>query len=143
MNPILKRILISLGCAILSYAVIVAYYLLSGIPKEETSTPENASQMSFEELYFSYEGLPDLQSYTARDGVALDYRYYPAESVDKVLILLHGSGWHSRYFLPLAQHISSEDLAHVYTPDLRGHGENPAVRGDVTISVSMKTTSQT
>ncbi len=131
MNQVLSRILISLGSAILSYIAIIAFFLLTGIPKDGNSPSADASQMSFEELYFSYEGLPDLQAYTARDGAALDYRHYPAESSDKVLILLHGSGWHSRYLLPLAEHISSQNLAHVYTPDLRGHGENPAVRGDV------------
>jgi non-heme chloroperoxidase len=131
LNQVLSRILISLGSAILSYIAIIAFFLLTGIPKDGKSPSADASQMSFEELYFSYEGLPDLQAYTARDGAALDYRHYPAESSDKVLILLHGSGWHNRYLLPLAEHISSQNLAHVYTPDLRGHGENPAVRGDV------------
>jgi len=132
MKPILTRILISLGSAILSYVAFIAFYLLTGIPKEGNSTSPNASKMSFEELYsISYEGLPDLQPYTARDGAVLDYRCYPAESSDKVLILLHGSSYHSRYLLPLAKHISSQNLAHVYTPDLRGHGENPAIRGDV------------
>jgi alpha-beta hydrolase superfamily lysophospholipase len=48
-----------------------------------------------------------------------------------VIILLHGSGWHGRYFLPLAESISAEDLAQVYTPDLRGHGLTPERRGDV------------
>jgi non-heme chloroperoxidase len=48
-----------------------------------------------------------------------------------VLILLHGSGWHSQYFLQLGEYLSSQDLAHVYTPDLRGHGESPIRRGDV------------
>jgi alpha-beta hydrolase superfamily lysophospholipase len=60
----------------------------------------------------------------------LAYRQYPAES-DKVLILFHGSGYHSRYLFPLARFISSEDLAQVYTPDLRGHGLTPTRRGDV------------
>ncbi|MCP4569460.1 MAG: alpha/beta hydrolase [FCB group bacterium] len=60
----------------------------------------------------------------------MSFRYYPAQS-DKVAILLHGSGWHSRYFLRLAEFISSEGLARVYTPDLRGHGKTPVRRGDV------------
>jgi alpha-beta hydrolase superfamily lysophospholipase len=50
---------------------------------------------------------------------------------DTVLILLHGSGWRSSYLLPLAEFVSSENLAHVYTPDLRRHGLNPARRGDI------------
>ena len=48
-----------------------------------------------------------------------------------MLVLLHGSGWHSQYFLPLAEFIGSEGLAQVYTPDLRGHGHSPERRGDV------------
>ncbi|MBT6341591.1 MAG: hypothetical protein HOJ48_20100 [Desulfobacula sp.] len=48
-------------------------------------------------------------------------------------MLLHGSGWHSRYFLPLAEFISSAGLAHLYSPDLRGHGRSPERRGDVKV----------
>jgi len=85
---------------------------------------------SFSELFFDYSKLPELESFTARDGSQLGYRHYPSES-DKVLILLHGAGWHSQYFLPLADFISSEGLAEVYTPDLRGHGPKPIRRGDI------------
>ena len=46
-------------------------------------------------------------------------------------MLVHGSGSHSRYRFPLARAIAERDAAHVYTPDLRGHGLNPACRGDV------------
>jgi len=55
----------------------------------------------FNELRFDYSGLPTLQRFSARDGAALSYRHYPAPS-NNILILLHGSGWHSQYFLPLA-----------------------------------------
>jgi alpha-beta hydrolase superfamily lysophospholipase len=34
-------------------------------------------------------------------------------------------------FHPLAIYLSSNGLAHVITPDLRGHGFTPAQRGDV------------
>ncbi|WP_232784154.1 alpha/beta hydrolase [Moritella sp. Urea-trap-13] len=60
----------------------------------------------------------------------MTYRHYPSQS-NIVLILLHGSGWHSQYFLPLAESISAGGLAEVYTPDLRGHGPTPERRGDV------------
>ena len=53
------------------------------------------------------------------------------DKAGEVLVLLHGSGWHSKYLFPLAKYISSENLAHVYTPDLRGHGINPIKRGDI------------
>jgi len=91
-------------------------------------TPE--SGLVFDELFLDYSTLPKLQTFAARDGEALGYRHYPAQS-DNVLILVHGSGWHSQYFLPLAEYISAEGLAQVYTPDLRGHGSSTARRGDV------------
>lgn len=80
----------------------------------------------------SYTNLPALQPYTARDGAELNYRLYASSAAsDTVLILLHGSGWHSMQFYPLASALSAAGAAHVVTPDLRGHGFNPQPRGDV------------
>lgn len=76
--------------------------------------------------------LPDLQPFTARDGTPLAYRRYESSApTDNLLILLHGSGWHSMQFHALASALSAAGTAHVITPDLRGHGVNPAKRGDV------------
>jgi non-heme chloroperoxidase len=109
------------------YFGIAAVLILAGKPKK----PDPAQRgPAFDELFFDYSNLPELKSFTARDGIQLAYRHYPAES-DKIVILLHGAAWHSRYFLPLAEFISSEGLAQVYTPDLRGHGPSPERRGDV------------
>ena len=109
------------------YFGIVAVLILTGKPKK----PDRAQRgLAFNELFFDYSSLPELKSFTARDGTQLAYRHYSADS-EKILILLHGAGWHSRYFLPLADFISSEGLAQVYTPDLRGHGLSPKRRGDV------------
>jgi alpha-beta hydrolase superfamily lysophospholipase len=74
--------------------------------------------------------VPDIQNYTARDNVKLDFRYYPASS-STVLILVHGSAGHSRYLSNLAHSIAENGVAQVYTPDLRGHGRNVQRRGDV------------
>ena len=113
--------------SVLIYFGIIAVLFLTGKPEK----PESAQHgPTFDELFFDYSSLPELKSYTARDGTQLAYRHYSAES-DKIIILLHGAGWHSRYFLPLAKFISSEGLAQVYTPDLRGHGRSPKRRGDV------------
>ena len=86
--------------------------------------------LSFRELVADDSGLPPLEPYPARDGATLWYRAY-GDPCDKVLVLLHGSGWHSRYFLPLAAFLSSRGVARVYTPDLRGHGPKTRRRGDV------------
>jgi alpha-beta hydrolase superfamily lysophospholipase len=93
-------------------------------------TADGDRGLSFDELLAGQSSLPELTPFKARDGSELLYRLYPASS-DRTLILLHGSGWHSRYFLPLADFLASEGLARVVTPDLRGHGPNPGRRGDV------------
>jgi non-heme chloroperoxidase len=86
--------------------------------------------LAFQELFVDYQDIPPLNTFTARDGRELPYRHYPGP-FNRILILLHGSGWHSQYLMPLARFISGEGLAQVYTPDLRGHGLNPERRGDV------------
>jgi len=120
---IIKFILVSVVIQ-LSIATVL---ILSGKGKNPN---EGKGGLNFTELFFDYSNLPSLSHFIARDGAKLDYRYYSADS-EKVIILVHGSGWHSQYFLPLAEYISKGNNAHVYTPDLRGHGQTPENRGDV------------
>ncbi|MCP5094091.1 MAG: alpha/beta hydrolase [Chloroflexi bacterium] len=120
---ILNFILISV---VIQFSIATVLILFG---KGKKPTPDRGG-LVFNELFFDYAALPKLQIYVARDGKELGYRHYPSQS-DKSLILVHGSGWHSQYFLPLAEFISSEGLAQVYTPDLRGHGAAPERRGDV------------
>ncbi len=76
--------------------------------------------------------LPELLQFSGLDGTTLDYRFYEsATPTQKTLILVHGSGWHSQQFLSLASFTAGQGLAHVITPDLRGHGMTPVRRGDV------------
>jgi alpha-beta hydrolase superfamily lysophospholipase len=59
-------------------------------------------------------------------------RWYP--SVDPrapVLVLLHGSSWHSLQFEALGKALAAAGVAHVAAPDLRGHGFTPVKRGDI------------
>ena len=109
------------------YFGIVAVLIVTGKPKYADLGQRGPA---FDELFLDYSRLPELKRFNARDGTNLAYRHYPAAS-NKIVILLHGAGWHSRYFLPLAEFISAEGLAQVYTPDLRGHGPSPKRRGDV------------
>lgn len=74
--------------------------------------------------------LPALDSFTARNGTTLAFRSYRATSNTHV-ILIHGSSAHSVYLHNFAKHLSSQNTANVYTPDLRGHGPNPQRRGDI------------
>ncbi len=123
LSPILINLLISAAI----YFGIAGLFILASKRKKPNTEKHS---LAFNELFFEYTNLPELKTFAARDGKQLAYRHYEAQS-DKVIILLHGSGWHSRYFLPLAEFLSSEGLAQVFTPDLRGHGQTPERRGDV------------
>jgi non-heme chloroperoxidase len=121
------KIFIFVFTSVVIYFGIASVLIIIGKPQN----PHQAQRGPiFNELRFDYSSLPTLQRFSARDGAALSYRHYPAQS-NKIIILLHGSGWHSQYFLPLAEFISFEGLAQVYTPDLRGHGRTPVRKGDV------------
>lgn len=121
---IITNIFISIG---IYFTIATVLVIINGKSKGNIL---DDNQLAFDELAIDYSGLPSLQTYKCRDGVSLDYRYYAAQS-DTVLILLHGSGWHSKYFFPMSKAMSSENIAHIYTPDLRGHGVNPITRGDI------------
>ena len=127
MNAVLTRILTFALTSVVIYAGIAGTLIVVGKPRRPHDPEEG---FSFDELFFDTSNLPELQTFEARDGATLSYRHYPADA-DKVLVLLHGSGYHSSYLLPLAEYVSAENLAHVYTPDLRGHGPAPLRRGDI------------
>jgi alpha-beta hydrolase superfamily lysophospholipase len=113
--------------SVVIYLAIASFLIISD---RQRKPAHRRDRLAFNELVFDYKGLPELNTFPTRDRSRLPYRYYPAES-KKALILLHGSGWHSQYFLPLAEFVSSANLAKVYTPDLRGHGSTPDRRGDI------------
>jgi len=120
----MDQILISIG---VFFNIATVLILINGKPAEQ---PENKMNLSFDELLIDYSDLPTLETYSTRSGDELSFRHYPANT-DTVLVLLHGSGWHSQIFLPLARYLSIENIAQVYTPDLRGHGVSPVRRGDI------------
>lgn len=129
-SPGRKMLIHSIGFVLISvviYLLICTALILFGTAPEPD--PDQA-HLRFDELRTDLSALPPLGSFPARDGASLGYRSYPSPS-DQALVLLHGSGWHSSYFLPLARFISEEGLAQVYTPDLRGHGPSPVRRGDI------------
>lgn len=86
--------------------------------------------IDFSSLMYEYSGIPNLVHYQARDQAMLDYRYYPSSSKN-LMIILHGSGYHSRYLYKLAKTLSASNVAQIVTPDVRGHGIKPIKRGDI------------
>jgi non-heme chloroperoxidase len=127
MENLLQIIGTNIIISLLIYLFISSFLILLNKSKKDSNAN---SHISFKELLLDYSELPIYLSFKCRDNIDLNYRYYESDS-NNVLILIHGSGWHSDYFLPLAQYISNKNIAHVYTPNLRGHGKNPKRRGDI------------
>jgi len=123
---VFQVLLFAVVSAVIYFGIVLAA-LLFGKPGRSDQVEEG---LDFSELMTGPSGAPELQSFQARDGARLEYRHYPADS-NRAVILLHGSGSHSRYLFPLADYLRSEGLARVYTPDLRGHGSAPERRGDI------------
>lgn len=80
-----------------------------------------------------YSDLPPLESYRARDGVALAYRTYLASATNvqpqRIAVLIHGASDSSA-----GMHVVARALARTgvtcYVPDVRGHGANQP-HGDI------------
>ncbi|MDM8534733.1 alpha/beta fold hydrolase [Clostridiaceae bacterium HSG29] len=126
----MENILKILGFVIISLLiqlVIATVLIVTG--KSKNLNCDN-NKLKFDELYIDYSNIPQLKPFKARDGQEIFYREYESNS-DKNLILIHGSAWHSQYFMSLAESISKNNVARVFTPDLRGHGKMTETRGDI------------
>lgn len=124
MEIVFINIIISIGI----YLVIATTLIIINGKSKKIDSSEGG--LKFDELAIDYSHMPKNETYTCRDKTKLSYQHYSSQS-EKVLIMLHGSGWHSQYLYKLGEYISSENIAIVYTPTLRGHGTNPERRGDI------------
>lgn len=73
---------------------------------------------------------PPLRRWRARDGEQLAFRFYDS-AADRVLIFIHGSSYHGAAYHTLAARLSAAGAAKVVLPNLRGHFQSGARRGDV------------
>ena len=79
-----------------------------------------------------YSDLPAIQKFVARDKTMLAIRIYKTTGdSNRIIILVHGSGWHGMQFHAMARRLSSGGHGTVIVPDMRGHGSSPVRRGDV------------
>lgn len=77
------------------------------------------------------DALPSRTRYATSQEPFAEYRLYEAADPDTALILLHTAVFDSRILEPLATALTDANVAHVITPDLRGHGPDPETRGDI------------
>jgi non-heme chloroperoxidase len=124
MDIILINIAISV---VIFFTIALSLIVINGKSKKIATTEDG---LKFDELAIDYSNMKPLQTYICRDNTKLNYHHYQSQS-ETILILLHGSGWHSQYLFRIANYISSENISNVYTPDLRGHGKTPIRRGDI------------
>jgi|GEM_PF-126847 len=134
-RSILKKMTIS---AFVSFLIYICISLGLTFSQDLISSSELQASRGKEGLNFSTLAskiatpLPTLDTYSARDGAKLHLRRYEsATTTDTYFILIHGSGWHGQQFLQMASTIANSSVANVVTPDLRGHGESPQIRGDI------------
>lgn len=113
------------------YLVIALGLIVSAHPRVLVPAPGEGldfSSVSGQDL----GDLPTLQSYQTRNGDSLGFRRYGGSSgSNRVLILVHGSGWHGMQFHHLASTLAAKGVAEIIVPDLRGHGASPKRRGDI------------
>ena len=76
--------------------------------------------------------LAPLQTLEISNASPIHYRFYQSKiATTRLIVLIHGSAWHSMQYAQMASYLADNGLGHVVTPDLRGHGEKPQRRGDV------------
>lgn len=128
MPDILRTIIISLAMVPVVYIGIAVVLILSQSPAPLGTTKS-----------ISFTSLPDLSdqpevpvsSIPARDGSTIRFRHLPAAPEAPLAIVVHGSGGNGQAYMPIARALAGDGAMEVLVPDLRGHGENPILRGDV------------
>jgi alpha-beta hydrolase superfamily lysophospholipase len=94
------------------------------------SVPAKLTRANFARLFsVSYDDLPEMQTLSMADGYPLSFRFYPARTSGRVLILIHGSSGFGDQMHAMARQLSEHDIACVYTLTMRGHGPSEARRG--------------
>lgn len=123
----MKKIVRAVVCSVFGYFTVAGILLLFA-PEAPTGKQKS---LNFSELARTdTSNAAPLQTMRARDGGTLSYAAF-ASDASRVLILLHGSGYHGAYLAPLARRIAAQNLATVYLPNIRGHHGSGPTRGDI------------
>jgi non-heme chloroperoxidase len=113
----MKRVLlISIGL----FVAVIAGAIIFGGP--HTPPPMASITDPFGSVDFT--DLPQLATFTARDGTKLAYRVYPSTTTmpnEGSVVLIHGSSATSSSMHPMAKALSADGYQ-VYALDIRGHG---------------------
>jgi non-heme chloroperoxidase len=125
---VFKRLRITLIAVAWATAVLdVVLVGLIAVPPGEPPAPVESLRAPFAAVQFS--DLPAAQTYPARDGQALAFRFYPS-TAPKVAVLVHGASANSTSLHALARSLARQGVASVYALDIRGHGAS-GPHGDI------------
>lgn len=112
--------------------VAIFFAIAIGLILSQKVTPlAGGHSLRFQSVQATSASDPGLTSYDARDGTALGVRHYSGDPDGPLVIVVHGSGWHSGSYTALGAYLAEKHGFEVLVPDLRGHGPNPIRRGDV------------
>lgn len=127
------KILISIGISIFIFIGIALALIVSQPPQKQL--PKGGLDFA-DAIGNRFEAPVDDPSFTrgtfeAEDGQSLEVTRVavPGSQDLPLVIMVHGSGWHGKQFDQLAWRL--RDVAELRALTLRGHGANPARRGDV------------
>ena len=125
----IQLILIFLGVSVIGFFALAVGLILSQRPLAVlASMPEDEFQA--DATATSDMAPVAVSKARLRDGLKIDVRQLSAKGIDPpLLILLHGSGWYGQQFDALLPALAKH--ADVIAPDLRGHGPQAKLRGDV------------
>lgn len=121
----LKPILMTLGLGLGGTLALAAGLVLT--PWSESPTAKGGLDFTTT-LAAKNEPIPT-EALMLRDGHAQSLRYLQGPAGGPLVVMLHGSGWHGMQFEGLGRQLANS--ADVAIPDLRGHGQAPARRGDL------------
>jgi len=119
-----KVIWIFVGIVFVAAVILAAAIGLSG-PK----APAGVASLAAPFRTMDFKTLPPASFYTARDGVKLAFRAYPAAEAKQAVVLIHGSTASSTSMHAMAEHLRQNNMD-VYALDIRGHGDSSR-RGDI------------
>jgi len=107
---------------LIAYARAVHEFTKTALPQLPRSSFDLITAVDMTEL-------PRAQMFCASDGGHIGFRFYRAATSQRTLVLVHGSGGFGDQFHGMASQLARNDLASVYTLNMRGHGLSDGPRG--------------
>lgn len=127
------KLVVFAGISVLVYLAIATILIASQTPQVPAEAMAADKGLDFSSaIDTDYSTMPESSFFIARDNTQLAYRSYESiGATDRLIILVHGSGWHGMQYHGMAERLASAGVGEVIVPDLRGHGFAPQRRGDI------------